>query len=135
MPVLCRHDVQRLEIRPVATAYASPLYAASLGLEVSRGRLPQDVIIQSHISHQLFGPGIFLLQGAQLLGLVHSQATILLAPAVISLFADAKLLSNLRDLLSPRQFNLCFAQLRDDLFCCESFPRHSDLLYVFQAIS
>ena len=108
--------------------HGPPLAYASPGLEVSRGGLPKDVVIQGLLGDQLLQPSIFFLQLTQLLGLLNFQATILLALAIVSLLGDPKLLAHQGYGLTFGQFDLSFAQFPNNLFRGKSFSRHLALL-------
>ena len=58
------------------------------GLEVSPGNVLEDLLIQAEFAHQPLQLAVFLLQFLQPLGLVHLQAAVLLALAVVGLFRD-----------------------------------------------
>ena len=61
------------------------------GSEVSLGRLLQDRVIQRDISHQSLQPDVLLLQFLESPGLLDPHATVLSAPAIVSVVGHAKL--------------------------------------------
>ena len=56
--------------------------------------------IQGLVSHKTFQSSVFLLQLLETPSLIHLHTTVLLAPPVVGLFADAKLTNCLSDRLA-----------------------------------
>jgi len=80
--------------QPVSGTQTRLLYASATGLEVSPGYFLQDSIIQGKICHQLFQPGVFLLEFLETLCLFDPHPTIFLAPVIIGLLCYAFLLKS-----------------------------------------
>jgi hypothetical protein len=72
-----------------------------------------------------FQSSIFLFQTLQPLRLIHTQATVLLLPAILSLFGDAEFATGLDASHAFAQLILDGAQMANDLFCAVPFPCHA----------
>ena len=64
-------------------------------MELSRGSLAQDGVVEGLVGDQFLELAVFTLKHAQALGLVRAQAAVLFAPAVVGLLGDRELLAGL----------------------------------------
>ena len=83
-----RHDAPRLFLAPNGYARWIPCVDGVQGLPVSLGSLLEDLHIESLLGDHLLQPCVLLFQSFQLLGHLWFHATVLLPPAIISLFGD-----------------------------------------------
>jgi hypothetical protein len=91
-----------------AVWHAPRRYSAVRGLKVSRGDVLKNLLVRTQLGNQALELRVLLLQFLQPLGLVHLQAALYLAPAVIGLLCDSSFLASRRVRLAvcPRPFNL-----------------------------
>src|SRR5690606_10117156 len=94
------------------------------GSEVSLGGLRQDLLVQREIGNRLAQPHVLTLQLLQPLGLVHLQAAIFLAPAIVGLLRHP---DRLAERPTPTHQNLHLTQLADDLLGRMPFLGHLPL--------
>jgi hypothetical protein len=71
--------------------------------------------IQCLVSHKTFQSSVFLLQILEAPSLIHLHTTVLLAPPLVALFADAKLTNRLSDRFALTGPDLCLTKVADDL--------------------
>ncbi len=100
---------------------------AAEGLEVSRGSLLKDCVIESLICNELFEPSVFALKLTQAFCLVGAEATVFLAPAVVSLRRDFDLLTCCADRLPLTKGYLSLTKLVNDLFGGVPYACHGGL--------
>jgi|GEM_PF-5415372 len=98
------------------------LACASPGSEVeprraraSRGRLPQDRLVEFGVRQESLEPSVLLLKVFQPLRLVHPKTTELLLPSVEGLLGDADLRDSFRDRLASPQLDFDTLELRKNL--------------------
>lgn len=97
-------------------------------MEVSRGGLAKDQLLERQIRDRLAQPLVLLLKILQPLHLVALQAAEFLAPAVIGERRDADRADRFGDRASLRYQHVDLPQLRDDLFGLMSLLGHSIVL-------
>ena len=76
-----------------------------------------------------------MLQILEAPGLTHLHTTVLLAPSVVGLFADAKLTNRLSDRFALTGPYLCLTKVPDNLLCRETLSRHTNPLVVSQILT
>lgn len=107
-----RRDVPRGRISP-----GSPPLPADVvrGLQISRGDVRQHLLFQGQVRHKPPQPSVLALQILHLPRLVDLQAAVLLAPAIVALLGDLRLLARQRQTLALGCLHLDLAQLQHDL--------------------
>ena len=73
--------------------------------------------IQCLVGYKTLQSSVFLLQLLEAPSLIHLHTTVLLAPPVVGLFADAKLTNRLGDRFALTGPYLCLTKVPDDLLC------------------
>ena len=81
--------------------------------------------IQCLVGDKTFQPPVFLLQLLEAPSLIHLHTTVLLAPPVVGLFADATLTKRLSNRLALTGPYLCLTKVPDDLLCRITLSRHT----------
>lgn len=76
---------------PVSGTHPGSPADAEAGSEVSLRHLLENRDIQGLVGHDLLEPGIFTLELLQAFRLVHAEAAIFTAPAVVGLLTDGQL--------------------------------------------
>jgi len=94
------------------------------GLELSRGHLLENRVVECLVGHQTLQPRVLSLEFLEPLSLIEAQPAVLPAPAVVRLLADAKLLADQWRADATPEFDLRLAQLRDNLFGAVALPWH-----------
>ena len=94
-------------------------------LPVSLRRFLQNLHVDSLLRHQLLQTGILPFQLFQTLCLIAPDAPVLLPPAIVRVVRHTNLTTCLGHIPAPRQQNLRFTKLPNDLFGPESFTWHS----------
>src|SRR5262249_20085294 len=113
-------------LKPRASpVHGTPLLGVGPGLEVSRGHLLQDTIVEREIGHQALQSRILLFQALQPFGLIDSQPAIFFLPPIGGLFRDPQLTTDLRDPEPFAGFNLNRPQMTDDLLSRVPFSCHA----------
>ena len=100
----------------------------ALGWSVSRGNLLENRNIQCLIGYDPLEPVILKLNLFEAFGLIDTQTTVLLTPAILSLFSYTDLLADLCNCLPTSLFNLCFTKFGDDRLCRITSSTHTILL-------
>ena len=103
-------------------------YELLRALAVNSGRVTSfDTLLRrvwvSKVRHQLFQPGILLLQGLEPFSLAHPQTSVLFSPSVVGLPGHTDLLTHLDDALPLDQDHLRLSKLPNNLLCSVSFPQ------------
>ena len=116
---------------PLLAWHVSQRYGAAPGLEVSPGDVLKDLLVQAEFSYQPLQLAVFLLQFLQPFRLVHLQAAVFLAPAVVGLLGDAAFPARDRSRLAVCNSNLDLPKQAHNLFRCMLLAlRHLPLLFV-----
>ena len=81
--------------------------------------------IQCLVGYKTLQSSVFLLQLLEATSLTHLHTTVLLAPPVVGLFADAKLTNGLSDRFALTGPYLCLTKVSDDLLCGVTLSRQA----------
>ena len=84
--------------------------------------------IQCLVGYKTLQSSVFLLQLLEAPSLIRLHTTVLLAPPVVGLFADAKLTNRLSDRFALTGRYLCLTKVADDLLCRVTLSRHTNPL-------
>src|SRR5262249_2532404 len=97
-------------------AQAAPRPGAARGLEVSRGDVLKNLLLERELCHQALELEVLLLQLLHPLRLVELQPAVFFAPAVVALLGDPGIAAGLWRAIAVGHLHLDLSQQTDDLF-------------------